>query len=122
MGEDFIEKKNRQFKRCMDAAYEDHKADDLFSDVPADTSSVIVGFLLPGAALEVGNQVMQLPAGGGASGLRFYHGIVPVVELDGESAVLAAQAADEAGEPLTAEVVDVEDGLVTLRLHKPYKH
>jgi hypothetical protein len=122
MGEDFIEQKNRQFKRCMDAAYEDHKAENLFSAVSADTISEVVGFLMADAALAIGDQVMQ--AGESDSGITFYRGKTPVVQLAGESATVAAQAAGEAGTPLTADVVAVspDDGLVTLRLHQPYKH
>lgn len=122
MGEDFIEKKNRQFKRCMDAAYEEHKAKNLFSAVLADTSSEVVGFLMADAALEAGKTIMQLPTEKGAA-VTFYYGVTPVVQLLGEAAVLAAQAAED-GIPLTAEVVAIslEDGLVTLRLHKPYKN
>jgi hypothetical protein len=119
MGEDFIERRHRQIRRCIDREFERFlNSPDLFSGVPPELSSDVLGFLVPGQSVSPGQILVHFPQGKGAETFALSHGRSRVVELYDEAATNAIQSG-----AVSAEVVAVfpEDGLVALKFHSRYE-
>lgn len=115
MGEDFIEKRNRQIRRRIDKNFEKYlKSPDLFSGVLPNVSSKIVGIRLPGAELSPGQTLVHIPEPS-TTGFVLCSGVTRAVRLSGEAAAHAAQSG-----AISAEVTSVEGAFVEIRFHVPY--
>lgn len=121
MGEDFLQKKHRQFERCTDAAFQAIlDAENLFSEIPADVSEEVIGFASDGVQLAVGDELYQLLQPESETEV-LCHGKSQAVELIGEAAAVVRRLGLDSQATVTAKVVAVSpDGLITLLLHKPY--
>jgi|SRR4051812_10216717 hypothetical protein len=119
MGEDFIERRHRQIRRCIDREFERFlKSPDLFSGVPPQLSSDVLGFLVPGQSVSPGQKLVHFPQGKDVESFVLSYGKSRVVELYDEAATNALQNG-----AVSAEVVTVfpEDGLVALKFHARYE-
>jgi hypothetical protein len=116
MGEDFIERRNRQIRRRIDRNFEKYlKSPDLFSRVLPNLSSKIVGIRLPGADLSPGQTLVHIPGPSSTQGFVLCKGVTRAVQLSGEAAAHAAQSG-----AVSAEVTSVEGAFVEIRFHVPY--
>jgi len=115
VGEDFIEKQHRQFRRLRDVAFEEYLcAQNLFSDIPPEAGLQAVGFSLNGLTLGVGQKLWQVGVIDSPEKVTLYRGMDPAIELIGEAARLAVEAANGV---IAAEVTATspDEGLVTVR-------
>jgi hypothetical protein len=95
MGEDFIRKRQQNFKRRTDEATRFLGERDLFSGVQPRVKATISGLLLPGAEVSVGVPLVEIAESFARSPrLRIIlgDGTKRVVELDGESAIQLSRA------------------------------
>jgi hypothetical protein len=116
MGEDFIEKRNRQIRRSIDRNFEKYlKSPDLFSNVPPGLSSEVVGVRLPGVELSPGQTLVHLPQPSASNAFVLCSGATRAVELSGEAAAHAAQSG-----AISAEITSIKEGFVALKFHAPY--
>lgn len=126
MGEDFLQKRHRQFKRCTDAAFQSIlEAENLFSNVPAGSALEVIGFAIDGVPLAVGDELWQAPHQGTSQGESevLCHGKSLAVELVHEAAAVIRRLGSESKKMVTARVKTISpDGLITLGLHRPYTH
>lgn len=120
MGEEHIRKRHQQMTRCTDAALAEKRKSDLFSGMAPETDYEALGYALGEVSLEVGDELFEVPEDASEK-IVFCRGIKRAVELEGESAILAADVRAEFGEPLSAVVVNVDNGLIELRFLKPLK-
>lgn len=121
MGEDFMLKRNRQFRRCRDAAFERELAKpDLFSSCMPELQRQIFGFLEDDCRLMVGDKLCPGPDSS-SDRIVYVRGNARAVRLEKESASVVMALAKDCGAPLTARVASVQEeiGLVELELMKP---
>jgi hypothetical protein len=119
MGEDFIERRHRQIRRCIDRELERFfKSPNLFSDVPPQLSSGVYGFLVPGQTVAPGQKLVHFPQAKDAESFALSYGRSRVVELFDEAAASARQCG-----AVSAEVVRIfpEEGMVALKFHSRYE-
>jgi hypothetical protein len=118
MADDHIRKRHQQLTRCSDIAVEELYKEDLFSGIAADPRFETLGYRLDDAALAVGDELWEQP-GSTPEKVVLCHGSRPAVELAGEGATTAIDIQAEFKEPLSAVVVEIDEGLVTVRFLKP---
>ena len=121
MGEDFTLKRNRQFRRCRDAAFEkDLVRPDLFSACPPELRQQIFGFIEDGCSLAVGDDLCPAP-GSNSDRVIYVRGNVRAVKLVKESASAIAALARDCRAPLVARVASIQEdvGLVELDIMRP---
>lgn len=122
MGEEFLRKKAKGFKRRMDAAYKSQlQKRDLFSDVRPGATAEVVGLLVPLVALPAGAPLCELEGSEGVS-TRMILGFndTKVVELDGEAAIQIRRAEKQLGGSLSKKVREISpEGLVMIELELP---
>jgi hypothetical protein len=118
MADDHIRKRHQQLTRCSDVAVEELYREDLFSGVAADPRFETLGYRLGTTPLEVGDELWEQP-GSTSEMVVLCHGSRAAVELAGEGASAAMDIQAEFKEPLSAVVVEIDEGLVTVRFLKP---
>lgn len=121
MGEDFLRKKQKGFKRRTDAALAYLERRDLFSAVKPGATAEVVGLLVPGMTLTPGASLSEI-AEAAITPTRILLGCgnAKAVELDGEAAVQVRRAEKKFGGPLPKTVKETSpEGLVRILLDIP---
>jgi hypothetical protein len=123
MGEDFLRKKQKGFKRRTDAAYKAHlERRDLFSAVQPSATTEVIGLLVPGITLTPGASLSEISeAVITPTRILLGCGNAKAVELDGEAAVQVRRAEKKFGGPLPKTVKETSpEGLVRILLDIPF--
>lgn len=113
MGEDFIERQRRRFRRCTDEAFEDQlRNEDLFSGIPAVTALTVVGLRSGNTILELGDALWVAPEDTTPGELMLYRGAFVAVKLSGEAAEIVENGRLVGG-TTSIQVLDVDpSGLI----------
>lgn len=120
MSDDHIRRRHQQLIRCSDIAVEELYRDDLFSGIAADPRFESLGYLLGDTPLAIGDELWEQP-GSTLEKVILCLGGRQAVELTSESASTAIAIRTEFKEPLSAVVIEKDDGLVTVRFLKPFR-